>query len=121
LKHPPLTAIVFLLAIALALFSLSESSRANPDPTDDFAEALGLAPGEFLSWSLGDSVAPVRVGDVGVVGVTWTSFFPPARPRNVLENQGDTPWNPRQRGRPPLNSPGAVRMRLANDHPLIDT
>jgi hypothetical protein len=33
----------------------------------------------------------VRVGGVGVVAVTWMSFFPPARPRGVLENQGDTP------------------------------
>jgi len=48
---------------------------------------------------------PVRVGDVGVVAVTWALFFPPARPRKVYEIQGDTPWNPRQRGQAPSELP----------------
>jgi len=55
LKYWALTAILFLLASALAFFSLSGSTRADPGVTDDFAEAMGLAPGEFLSWTLGDS------------------------------------------------------------------
>ena len=31
------------------------------------------------------------MGGVGVVAATWAFFFPPARPREVTENQGDTP------------------------------
>jgi len=31
------------------------------------------------------------MGDVGVVGGTWAWLLPPTRPRDVLENQGDTP------------------------------
>jgi len=55
LKYWTLTAILFLLASTLAFFSWSGSTRANPGVTDDFAEAMGLAPGEGVSWTLGTS------------------------------------------------------------------
>jgi len=58
------------------------------------------ASGDALS--MGD---PVRVGDIGAVAVTWALFVPPARPRAVLGNQGDTPWNPHQRGQAPSGLP----------------
>ena len=54
---------------------------------------------------------PVRVGGVGVL--PWKDrnmgvLLPPARPRGVLGNQGDTPWNPRQRGHAPSAKGGQV-------------
>ena len=55
MKYWTLTAILFLLASALAFFSLSGGTRASPGVTDDYAEAMGLAPGEFQGWSLADS------------------------------------------------------------------
>jgi hypothetical protein len=33
----------------------------------------------------------VRVGGAGVVAATWAFFFPPTRPRGVLENQEACP------------------------------
>jgi len=45
----------------------------------------GMNPAAFRRGALG------AMGGVGVVAVTWASFFPPARPRGVLGNQGDTP------------------------------
>ncbi len=53
---------------------------------------------------------PVRVWDVGVVAVTWASFFPPTRPRDVLGNLGDTPRPPAERDRPSLHSPFPTGM-----------
>ena len=52
--------------------------------------------------------APCAWRDVGVVAGTWTLFFPPTHPRGVLGNQGDTPWNPRQRGQAPSAKGGQV-------------
>ena len=44
----------------------------------------------------------VRVWDVGVVVATWTSFFPPARPRGVLGKPGGHPLEPPSEGACPL-------------------
>jgi len=81
LKYWALTAALFLLASTLAFFSFSGSTRANPDETDNFAEAMGLAPGEFLSWTLGDSdslgAAIFSADDFPSPGSSVTSFpFP---------------------------------------------
>jgi hypothetical protein len=45
----------------------------------------GMNPAVFRMGSV------VRVSGVGVVAATWASFVPPARPRKVKEDQGDTP------------------------------
>ena len=45
------------------------------------------------------------MGNVGVVGGTSALFFPPTRPDMNEAKQGDTPCNPRLRGRIPLCTP----------------
>ena len=59
----------------------------------------------------------LRVGGVGVVAATWASFFPPARPSEVTETQGDTPsyggqaLNP-GKGASPLCTPPGLRKAI---------
>ena len=46
------------------------------------------------------------MGGVGVLAATWALFFPPARPRGVLRNLGDTPRPPPEGAGPLWTPPG---------------
>jgi len=53
------------------------------------------------------------MGGVGVLAATWALFFPPAHPRGVLENQGDTP-------RTPAEGESPAALPLSAEHAACD-
>ena len=54
----------------------------------------------------------VRVWGVGVVAVTWAWSVPPAHPRGVLGNLGDTPRPPSEGASPLCTPPGLYQVIL---------